>query len=519
MLSVVPILERIAPLSPEALFDDVLRRFRSDPALVGLPVLSDQVLVGVISRERVNHVLLEGSTAHTAAELVDCDGPTLEIDIDIGALDPSMLVDPVTRHPGLFLITRAGQYEGLCSGIDMLRLIQDDQARQIRRQAFELSQGQHAKLAGTSSLFQVFGDKLLPQLKQLRDAHSDLHRRMARHPLAVSLERIRFQVRELEHRFTAAMELGHLAADKRTLTDEPVALRNLMDQVLHDWEPRFAAAGPGLSVSYEGDTDLVALTDGRALRQVMDCLLARTLDRSGDGVVEVALSARRAAGQIHLLGRVRDEGCTQPPDVLAMFSDPDAPPHDLDQALSLQLVHRLGGAIRAENNAGLGSSVLFELSVPEAVANCAQTDLDPADEAQAEPVGRILIVDDNATNRIVAQALCEMFGFETHTVEDGQEAVEAVGNDAFDVILMDIKMPRMDGLEATSIILGMEGSAATTPILALTANADPEDKARYLAAGMQAVIEKPIKPEHLLAALNQALGAPDLSPQLAQTGS
>ena len=106
---------------------------------------------------------------------------------------------------------------------------------------------------------------------------------------------------------------------------------------------------------------------------------------------------------------------------------------------------------------------------------------------------------------MVAQALCEMFGCTSETVEDGVEALEAVRERAFDLILMDIKMPRMDGVQATSAIRALAGPARDVPIIALTANADPDDARSYLAAGMCNVVEKPIKPERLRQAINDAL--------------
>jgi CheY-like chemotaxis protein len=119
----------------------------------------------------------------------------------------------------------------------------------------------------------------------------------------------------------------------------------------------------------------------------------------------------------------------------------------------------------------------------------------------------VLVVDDNATNRMVAEALCEMFGCTCETVVDGVEAVDAARSARFDLILMDIKMPRMDGVAATRAIRGLGGAPGSTPIVALTANADPEDVRRYLAVGMCDVVEKPIKPEKLLKAINDALAA------------
>jgi CheY-like chemotaxis protein len=106
---------------------------------------------------------------------------------------------------------------------------------------------------------------------------------------------------------------------------------------------------------------------------------------------------------------------------------------------------------------------------------------------------------------MVAEALCEMFDCTCETAEDGIEAVEAARGGRFDLILMDIKMPVMDGLEATQHIRAADGPAAGLPIVALTANADTRDAAAYIAAGMDAVVEKPIKPAALFAAMLKAV--------------
>jgi CheY-like chemotaxis protein len=114
----------------------------------------------------------------------------------------------------------------------------------------------------------------------------------------------------------------------------------------------------------------------------------------------------------------------------------------------------------------------------------------------------VLIVDDNATNRFVAAKVLELFGCNTEAVEGGREAVDHVQTGAFDLILMDIKMPGMDGVQATRLIRGLSGPVARIPILALTANADPVDEVTYLAAGMDGVAQKPIQPDALLNAIH-----------------
>jgi CheY-like chemotaxis protein len=178
----------------------------------------------------------------------------------------------------------------------------------------------------------------------------------------------------------------------------------------------------------------------------------------------------------------------------------------LGLAICRQIVDRMNGRIWAENNAGRGATFAFDLDLPRAeIAVERAAEVSDLIELSAVENPHVLIVDDNATNRIVAQALCEMFGCTSETAEDGVEAVEAVRERRFDLVLMDIKMPRMDGVQATRAIRALEGAAGRVPIVALTANADPDDALGYMAEGMVAVVEKPIKPERLRMAMHAAL--------------
>ena len=171
--------------------------------------------------------------------------------------------------------------------------------------------------------------------------------------------------------------------------------------------------------------------------------------------------------------------------------------------LARQVVDGLGGTLRSEGAGGASETVIFDVLLPVASEN-------PVEEPQAaERSAHVLVVDDNATNRMVAQALCEMFDCTCESANDGAEAVEAARAGRFDLILMDIKMPVMDGVAATREIRALGGPASLVPIIALTANAEPEDAQGYLDAGMNGVVEKPMKPEHLLAALQAALGETD----------
>jgi CheY-like chemotaxis protein len=119
---------------------------------------------------------------------------------------------------------------------------------------------------------------------------------------------------------------------------------------------------------------------------------------------------------------------------------------------------------------------------------------------------RILVVEDNATNRLIATKLLENLGASVETAADGYLGVEAAGR-GFDLILMDIQMPGIDGVEATRRIRALGGPVAETPIVALTANVLAHQRRAYLDAGMDAVVGKPISPAILLSEIAK-LGAP-----------
>jgi CheY-like chemotaxis protein len=219
----------------------------------------------------------------------------------------------------------------------------------------------------------------------------------------------------------------------------------------------------------------------------------------------------RGDNGVRLTGRVRDSGGGLSAAKLARVLEAEGGDGSAEAAhaslglmLCRRIVEGMGGELRAENNVGAGATIAFDITAPETAAEAPDELRDPAAGART---AHVLVVDDNATNRMVAEALCEMFDCTSESVEDGVQAVEAASSGRFDLILMDIRMPRMDGVEATRAIRALNGPAASVPIIALTANADPEDAQGYIACGMHAVVEKPIKPERLLQAMNAALSA------------
>ncbi len=124
--------------------------------------------------------------------------------------------------------------------------------------------------------------------------------------------------------------------------------------------------------------------------------------------------------------------------------------------------------------------------------------------AQRRPL-RILVVEDNATNQRVVQLLLQRMGYKPDLAGNGREAVEAVANQTYDLVLMDIEMPEMDGVEATRQIRARVPRDAQPRIVGVTANAAHEDRVAYLAAGMDECLAKPIRTAELRAELERDL--------------
>jgi len=287
----------------------------------------------------------------------------------------------------------------------------------------------------------------------------------------------------------------------------PREMAELMDEVEARWRERARALGAQLTVAYDGDRPCAALIDWSQLLRVIDAMIGHALTHVSGGVVEATLTARAEGEAIRVRGAVRDNAAFYTPRYLdglfaAGLADMErgGMAQMLDLALAGHLVEAMGGRLTAAANVGPGATLAFEIALDPAAAG--QNDAGLHTKTRS---AHVLVVDDNATNRMVVEALCEMFDCSTEAVVDGVDALEAARVGRFDVILMDIKMPRMDGLAATRAIRKLKGPAGRAPIIALTANADPDDVREYLAAGMVGVVEKPIKPDRLLEALDAAL--------------
>ncbi|GAA0646269.1 response regulator [Brevundimonas lenta] len=259
--------------------------------------------------------------------------------------------------------------------------------------------------------------------------------------------------------------------------------------------------------------------DRRALRQALHPLIANAVKFTEKGQISVRLD--RAADGVAI--RVTDTGCGILPEVLPdlfeAFAQGDASirrSHSgagLGLALASRHVRRLGGRIEVDSVPGEGST--FTLHLPLRRVGDAPVEqhqpVEPAAleastaEPEAERAPRVLVVDDHPVNREVARIMLQAFGCEVVEACDGCEALEAVQAHPFDVVLMDVRMPRMDGLEATRRIRELPGAVGRIAVVAMTADAMPEDVVRCLGAGMNAHLAKPVNQAGLFDAVSRAL--------------
>ena len=270
-----------------------------------------------------------------------------------------------------------------------------------------------------------------------------------------------------------------------------------------------------MAFHWEVAGDVPDALDGDAgrLRQILINLVGNAIKftERGEVAVSVTLQSGVAVGQACVLFAIRDTGIGIAPDKQASIFQPFQQADNsitrryggtgLGLAISSQLVEMMGGHLRVESDPGNGSifhfSAVFNLTVKPQTPPLASARLTLL---QADRPLDILLAEDNAVNRMLAVRLLSKVGHKVTVAENGQEAIAAWLVKRPDVILMDMQMPVMDGIEASLQIRQQEQARGlmSTPIIALTANAMSSDRDRCLAAGMDDFLSKPFNAQDLL---------------------
>jgi len=318
------------------------------------------------------------------------------------------------------------------------------------------------------------------------------------------------------------LDLAKIEAGKMQLASEPFELRSTVAAALQPMTLQATSKGVTLISDIEDEMPDQLVGDPVRLQQVITNLVGNAIKFTDAGEVKVVVSLWKKAGEdLSLRLTVRDTGCgialEKQRDIFTAFEQADASVTrrsggtGLGLAITASLVKLMGGSIEVDSTPGQGSTFRATIWVKRGASRAkSATHHDPMEQTQAiTPIAtlNILLAEDNPVNRKLASTLLSRRGHEVHAVDNGRAALEAWMTRDFDVILMDIQMPEMDGLSASRAIRKAEQEADDdrTPIIALTAHAFPEQIRECREAGMDGHIPKPFKPNMLYDAIEDAI--------------
>ncbi len=313
------------------------------------------------------------------------------------------------------------------------------------------------------------------------------------------------------------LTFSDLEGGKVELQPEPVSLSEVAKMAASQHLPAAEAKGLELLIEAGEGAGEPAMADPERLRQVLSQLLGNAVKFTEKGRIRLRLSTSLAGRMRRALIEVEDTGVGFDPHdadrLFQRFEQGDGSftrrfgGTGLGLAICRQLVGLMGGTVGAVGRPGRGSTFTVELPWPTAQLEPAT----PLDE-EATPAGlKVLVAEDNPTNRKVAELMLAAVGADTLCVENGKLAVEAVRDDDYDIALMDLQMPVMDGLEAIRTIRREEAASGRPrlPIVVVSANVAPEHLAASAAAGADAHVGKPIRAEELFGAIAGAVSGAD----------
>ncbi|MDZ4374500.1 MAG: ATP-binding protein [Phenylobacterium sp.] len=307
------------------------------------------------------------------------------------------------------------------------------------------------------------------------------------------------------------LDISKIEAGRMDLDVAVFDLRALGEQTVELWAE--AATARRLSLIFDVAPGLPAhvLGDETRVRQILVNLVSNALKFTEHGQVRLGLApAPGADGDGGVEITVTDTGIGMTPEqvgeLFRPFAQADAATTKryggtgLGLSICRKLAVMMGGEITVESEAGRGSTFRVWLPLPEAEAGAVAEA-----EAGALPPLRILVADDNPINQAVARAVLEAAGAIVETAAEGEEALSQLRVSAFDVVLMDVHMPTMDGIEAVGRIRDGQAGRADVPVIALTADAMAGEEARLRALGFDGLQHKPVNPAALIGAIGLAL--------------
>jgi signal transduction histidine kinase/AmiR/NasT family two-component response regulator len=326
------------------------------------------------------------------------------------------------------------------------------------------------------------------------------------------------------------LDLSKIEAGKFDIVPADASLHHILRRQVKLWRPRAEEKGLDLSLSFDADLPAYLAFDATRVQQCVSNLVSNAIKFTAQGSIDIFASAKPAPGGAHLVEiRVRDTGAGMNEETLSRLFKPFTQADEtisrqhggtgLGLSITRRLAELMGGTASATSEPGRGSTFRVSFvgaparSQPEA-GTYARPDAGNIREALKQSHLRVLLVDDHPINRQVASLFLRPFNMHIVEAVNGAEALAALEREAFDIVLLDMHMPVMDGPTTIARIRASGQDWADLPVIALTADAMSGDRERYLAMGMNGYLSKPLAERDLLSEIARVRSHSDL-PSLA----
>jgi signal transduction histidine kinase/AmiR/NasT family two-component response regulator len=498
----------IAPVHENTCGGEVYDRFHAEPSTLAIAVVDARGRpVGLVERNtfflrmaaQFGRALYAG---RPIAVLMDSRPMVVEADTPVAGFVNRALQSSGAELMRGFIIVEHGRYVGVGTVLGLLAAANDAAEAANRAKTEFLANMSHEIRTPLNGVIGVASSLSRTPL-------SDKQREM------VSL--IEGSADTLQVLLSDILDLARIEAGRLEIAPEPLVLGEMVRQIGELF--RAKAEDKGLTFELDcGEAERLCVEgDPTRLKQILGNLISNAVKFTETGRVRLALASTRAADRVKLRFEVADTGIgfdeATHQRLFGRFQQADGSVGrrfggaGLGLAISRSLAEAMGGVLEAVSTPGEGSTFSLDLTLPLAAAP--EAPLTPAEPAACQGALRLLLADDHPVNRKVVELMLEGADVELASATDGVAALELFRLGRFDVVLMDMQMPNMDGLEATRAIRAHERAtrAPRTPVIMLSANALPEHIAAGRAAGADRYVTKPIVAAELFAAIDQALAA------------
>ena len=425
---------------------------------------------------------------------------------------------------GFTRVSLWAEFHPFSNGFGLVRAVSSDITEEVQRRAALAEASHSAELANQakSAFLANMSHEIRTPLNGIIAVAGALEKTDLSPDQASMLELITSSGDALNAVLNDVLDLAKIETGRMTIEDRPFSLSELVKGTTALFGLRADEKGLAFQVVNNVPEDVTLLSDPARIRQILSNLISNAIKFTESGSVTVWVSAEDAedcSGEyLALTFNVIDTGPGVSPQNLAKLFDRfeqldpsmtrEFGGSGLGLAISQSLARLLGGEIVAQSELGAGSSFTLRLELPTVIASEPVPDgiTDPVEDVEA-PQLRVLAAEDHPVNQRVLRILLEPLGVELELCENGQEAVDAFRTQDFDIVLMDLQMPVMDGLTAIRKIRQVEArrGRAPKPIIAVSANAMSHHREEAEAAGADEHLAKPFTPEALYAAMERVM--------------